>query len=230
MPHESALIPTRAGPSASAKEVVMPRVLLRTMAAAVILVLPGAWAGVASSQVTQRHQVVLKDGRDDVWECSEKCRLAGDVPTADVVKLWALHGPKRVTFRMYFNDLKRVDNGGFYFGVKTSQNLERIGMIETWPGHWEGRHYLLNSDGDDVRSRGITHRVRYDLNTVTIVIPRGLLGNPRWIRVSPSNDLATDDGFYMDNPMNDQPAGDYSIRLYRSKVPIFMTRAGQSQR
>ena len=77
----------------------------------------------------------------------------------------------------------------------------------------------MTLDGDDVPKQGMTHKINYAQNTVSLVIPRALLGQPRWVRVGGWNELwppIEDTTYLQDNPSGDRRFGPLTPRLYRS--------------
>jgi hypothetical protein len=210
----------RASPRPTGQELSMLKKALLAIAAAMALTLPIAGTDVASSEVTRRHQVVLRDGPGDVWKCpGSDCQRARNKPAVDVLRLRALHGKGKLRFRMEFRNLRKKHYAEYWIDIKTKK-MERLGVVTTWRKHWDGRHDLMTGEGDPRRSAGFTHKVRYFKDTVTMVIPRALLGNPSWIRVGAVN-LAylKDEVTLEDNPMNHRAVGltpPFSPRLYRS--------------
>jgi hypothetical protein len=170
-------------------------VIAATAAAALALptTSPYADASVSAPAHHVRHSIVLRDGPGDVWKNADTPTgwvLVGGVPRADVVSFSAVHGRNNLRLVLTFRNLKKVVAAGeasdYYVDIKTP-TMERIAEVWTERRIWQGHHYLLNGQGDPARQRGMTHHVGYLTDTVSIVIPRTLLGNPRWVRVGAVN-------------------------------------------
>lgn len=186
----------------------------------VALVFPtGVW-GAAEAAASERHVITIKDGVGDVWDCPSSCVAAGAVPTADVTRFHVRHGRANVRISLVFSDLRRQDQQDYWVVIRT-KGLERLALVSAWRQHWDGQHWMYNGEGCDARKRGMTHRIRYGVDTVTMVVPRALLHHPRWIHVGAVNQMWPDDAqeaLFEDNPMNDGVVGlspPLSPRLFR---------------
>lgn len=211
----------------------MKRSMLAVLLTAGALVLPMAGAGAVPASVARahqvssvRHQILVKDGGGDVWRCGERghCAEVGHVPDADVLRFRAIHGRVDVRFTLWFDDLQKGEDAEYYIPIKTPGPGRcdlYYGYVYTTRQHPQGYQSLLNCEGDDVSHRGMTHTIRYTKDTVTVVIPRARLENPRWVRVSAVDEVWPEgEAFdYEDNPMDHghhDLAAPLSVRLYRS--------------
>ena len=66
-----------------------------------------------------------------------------------------------------------------------------------------------------MRVTGLSHRIDYTSDVVTLRVARKLLGDPTWVRVRLRNDLALPDGntFFTDNPTTALPDAVFTSRL-----------------
>jgi hypothetical protein len=178
----------------------------------------------AASRQSVRHGILLRDGPGDVWKFNGDSWVSvGAVPKADILRFRAVHGRTDLTCVMTFDNLRKTHLKVFSVSVSTPK-LRRVAYVQASPGHPRGAHGLTNVRGDNLPSRGMTHQVRYVRDTVTIVVPRALLGKPRWVRVEAENiewlPPAENDSLLEDNPSTHKPLrgwfSNLTARLYRS--------------
>ena len=77
---------------------------------------------------------------------------------------------------------------------------------------------LFDETGNSTRRRGLTHRIDYAEDWVSIRVPRPCLRRPRWVRLSMLNavqDWSDDDTevWFFDNAHNDQATPGRTGRL-----------------
>ena len=187
------------------------------MAAATVLVAcPGAALAAPAGPT-----VVLHDGPGDVWTFSNTTTgyLPAAQPSADVLRARVTHGSFAVSVRLVFDDLQRVDTQWYYVDIHTPGLTSRF-VIEAEDGLWRGRA-LQQIKGEWVRVRGLSHHIDYRSDVVTLRVPRGLLGQPPWVRVRLRNELGLPDHntFFTDNPTTAGPTPDFTARLRPATAP-----------
>jgi hypothetical protein len=206
---------------------VLAKPSIAAMASAV-LVLPVSGVHARGSPLDShqnlRQAITLRDGPGDVWRFDGDSWVpVGARPEADVVAFRAFHGRTNLRFVMSLTDLRRRHDKYFYVGIVTPR-MKRWIWVQAWPDHPRGFQGLSKPNSEEnLPDRGMTHVIRYDTDTVTIVVPRNLLGRPRWVRVG-ANDLIPsgpdeDDTLLVDNAFNDGHRLGFSPltpRLYRS--------------
>jgi hypothetical protein len=165
-------------------------------------------------------RVVLADDRRDVWFWDDSPggeTLVGQKRTVDVLRAVAAHRPRVVTSKIRVIDLRRV--GRFQeieTRIQTPANSFAV-WVQAKRGNWAGRHVLFSFDtGERVRCPGLTHDIDYEVDRVTVSVPRRCLESPIWVRLRLQNSLGRRDGAYFDNPHNDRawPGTQKTIRLY----------------
>ncbi len=170
-------------------------------------------------------RVVLSDPTGDVWTISEgedeEYTLAGDEPTADVVRAVVAHRRHSVKVKMRFADLRRKDPQG-YVAVIVSRESFRGLFVNAGPEQWRGRHVLVNGRYGRVKCRRLSHDIDYAENRVVARIPRRCLERPSWVRVELTNYMfrgETEETFQelTDNPHTDEPESAMTPRLHRAR-------------
>lgn len=168
-------------------------------------------------------RVLLRDGPGDVWRSryhwgDQLTRTRN--PAADVMRARAGHGTHNVVIRMRFLNLRRIGAQEYRVSVSTpilDLGDEPVFTLNTQPGERRGTLNSSPSCGD------AHHRINYDLEVITLRVPRHCLGDPRWVRVNMDNQLWWYDDYgevtvsYTDNPHNHRSASRaYTPRLYRN--------------
>jgi hypothetical protein len=173
--------------------------------------------------------VALPDGPGDVWTFSNDSTgyLPATQPSADVLRARVTHGAHAVSVRLVFDDIQRVDTQWYYCDIHTPGLTSRF-VIEAEEGLWRGRA-LQQIEGEWVRVPGLSHRIDYASEVVTLRVPRTLLGQPPWVRVRLRNELGLPDHntFFTDNPTTASPTADFTARISPA-APA--TEAGSSGR
>jgi hypothetical protein len=163
--------------------------------------------------------VVLRDGPGDVWTglSHDQEPTPAEFPAADVTRAFVRHAPFAVRIRMRFVDLRRVGTQRYGVQIGTPSNVY-FAQVVSAPGARRGTHRFDSSQTSGCR--GMTHRIRYVRNVVSMRIPRRCLERPRWVRVGLENTLTRNHGehetIYRDNPHNHGAFSDeVTRRLYR---------------
>jgi hypothetical protein len=186
-------------------------------AAAIVLVATPATALAAPAGPT----VDLPDGPGDVWTFSNTTigYLPATQPDADVLRARVTHGSHAVSVRLVFDDLQRVNTQWYYCDIHTPGLTSRF-VIEAEEGLWRGRA-LQQIEGEWVRVPGLSHRIDYRSDVVTLRVPRTLLGQPPWVRVRLRNELGLPDHntFFTDNPTTAGPTANFTARLRPAAAP-----------
>jgi len=179
--------------------------LFHKLAAAVTcgLLAAAMLTGTASGAVAgdeRPSRVVLRDGTGDVWAwdlyLAEPPYLS-PYRGADVTRAVARHRAGAVVIRMSFADLKRVRDQTFGATLRTSRDWFEVILKST---HKNRRGHLRLVGG--VRCPGLSHRIDYAADAVTMRVPRRCLGRPDWVRISMFNDIQVADHYFVDNPHN----------------------------
>jgi hypothetical protein len=163
--------------------------------------------------------VVLRDGPGDVWTGLSPDRepTRANFPAADVTRVLVRHAPFAIRIRMRFVDLRRVGTQRYVVQIGTPSNVY-FAQVASSPGARRGTHRFDTSQTSGCR--GMTHRIRYGRNVVSMRIPRRCLERPPWVRVGLENTLTRNPGkhetIYRDNPHNRGAFSDeVTRRLYR---------------
>ena len=104
-------------------------------------------------------------------------RVAGDVISSTVN-----HKRRAVVMRLQYRDLAAETEVEVHlFAIRTNQ-MKRYVTVYAAPASVQGKVLMTNPHQKKVRCR-IAGGIDYTLNTVTVIVPRSCLGNPRWVRV-----------------------------------------------
>ena len=179
-----------------------------------LLVGPPAAAGEA-----RPSRVVLHDAAADVWQVdvrTSEWTEVGALPAADVRKAIVRHTPLAVTVRMRLADLRRVGRQGFAAGFVTREGI-LFSRVLAAPGNRAGRYVLRDEPGGTrIPCPGLTHRLDYAEDLVTMRVPRSCIGNPPWVRVNLGNTLVLGDEpprrHLADNPHDASPYSNVGTR------------------
>ena len=156
----------------------MRRHALALTAAAVLVV----GAPTAASAQTWNHTDPVGDVTKYTWnlDTDEETEVVDPTITnGDVISSTVKHNPRKVIATMRFRDLvaPTEDIDLFVMSVRTGK-LNRDLAVAATPDDVRGQHRLSRTNGDDVRCRGLSHRIDYTANTVTMSVPRACLGRP----------------------------------------------------
>jgi hypothetical protein len=182
--------------------------------ATVLALSPAAAPAAVPQAATHPHGIVLKDARGDTWTYSNSTTgyKPAAQPAADVLSARITHGQHAVQIRLRFDDLKRVGNQWYWFEIHTAGKTSWF-VVEAQQGAYRGIDYQT-IDGEPVRVAGMSHRIDYGSDTVTLRVARRLLDDPAWVRVRVRYELGLEDGSYFtDNPMTAGPTAEFTPRL-----------------
>lgn len=164
-------------------------------------------------------RVVLRDGPGDVWmQSNSDDPVRTNRPTVDITRAVARHGRRAVTARMRFVNLRRVDGIHLFFTEITTPAGAFSAGVEASPRNWRGSSVLFDETGNNAGCRGITHRIDYAEDRVTIRVPRHCLRRPAWVRLSMLNGFQkwSDDEtevWFFDNAHNHRATAGRTRRL-----------------
>lgn len=178
----------------------------------------GAVPGAAADRQS-RSGVVLRDGGGDVWRVNlrtSRWTPAGDLPAADVRLAVVRHRARSVVIRARFDDLRRVGIQNYWAGLTTPSG-DFFAEVISRPRSRTGRHALYDGvAGKRIQCAGVSHRIDYVTDTVTVRVSRTCLGHPRWVTVNTGNILVLGDRQYRrhfaDNPHNRQAYANVGTR------------------
>lgn len=197
--------------------------MLRTSVAAVTCgvaaaLVAGAVPGVAADRGSPSG-VVLRDGGGDVWRVdlrTSRWTPAGDLPAADARLAVIRHRAGSLLIRTRFDDLRRVGVQNYWAGITTPDG-DFFTEVISRPRLRSGRHALYDGvAGERLRCPGVSHRIDYLTDTVTLRVSRTCLGHPRWVTVNTGNILVLGDRPHRrhlaDNPHNRQAYANVGTR------------------
>jgi len=129
---------------------------------------------------------------------------------------------------IHFKELKRVgDERSAYLKITTNEGLHRDVFLSARSGHWAGTTEMDKPNGDRVKCKGMTHKIDYKTNIMTIRVPRSCLSNPRWVKLgfafavdtrSDGNETVTVDDALRNRPWGiDDYAPKMSSLIHRTK-------------
>ena len=153
----------------------------------------------------------------------------GDVPTADMIRGVVRHGPYNVIVRMTFTNLRRVEAQSYVATIVSRQQYGAV-FVSAGPGRWRGRHQLVDEEFGQVRCRRLRHSIDYATDQVAIMIPRGCIGRPAWVKVSMMNfvfrsgETKNDIQEITDNPHTTGHEDSLTRRVYRQALSDQMRR------
>lgn len=183
---------------------------------ACVAVLPALYGGSAAAGDQRSSELVLRDGRGDVWTTP----VGGDSYTrvaesrADVLRVRLVHGERTIRARWTFADLTRSGRQRFNLAIRADSGSWQVEAAAS-PRNPGGRHHLWDQGGDKVSCPAMWHRLGYRTDTVLVVIPTTCLGDPEWVRFIVSNARESRTRLAEDNPHNNQPVPDSpTVRLY----------------
>jgi len=176
-----------------------------------------ALALVATPAQARTH--VERDAARDIVSMDANSTGAPDRPAprrreGDVRSLRTVHGPHRIHVTLRSDRLARVKQtwGVHIFRFRTSNGRSADLTMLVSDGRWQGeRSWTI--DDHERRCRGLHTRVNYQRDTVTAVIPRRCLGNPRWVRVGGGTGLLHAGRLYADDATLDGKVHEDDVRL-----------------
>lgn len=176
----------------------------------VLTVVAGACAVLGPAGAASAATLALHDPSGDVWSqdmSGSGYVAAGSKVNTDLVRTSFRHGPRNLVVTNKYVDLRRVGGGFFYsFRLRTNEHVRRFAFISAGPQQWRGHLDLIRPNGDPSGCDGATKQIDYDLDTITVTVPRSCVSNPRWVQFTAEADSFSRDGssLYTDNPHNDQ--------------------------
>ncbi len=103
-----------------------------------------------------------------------------DVKNGDIRDVRFEHARRNVTLRATFRDLAREGEGLEQFvQVETPTGSYQF-LVAAGPENWSGEFFPF---GDGTGCGGTDFRLDYGRNVFTLSLPRGCVGNPRWVKV-----------------------------------------------
>jgi hypothetical protein len=174
----------------------------------------------AAAPAAAPHAIALDDPPGDTWTYSDSTSGYTQVaqPAADLLAGRISHGRSAVQLRLSFDDLRRVGNQWYWFEIHTRGQTSWF-IVEARKGDYRGTDYQ-SIEGEWVRMPGVSHRIDYGSDEVTLRVARRLLDDPPWVRVRVRFELGLPDGsFFTDNPMNTGPTAQFTPRLASAAGP-----------
>jgi hypothetical protein len=167
-----------------------------------------------SASPANAAEVVLKDGRGDMWRINfdektgEGYLPAPNATNGDVLRVKIRHTDTHVVIREKFVDLRRAGDllviGG---SIRTNEGVRRELAIWAEPGNWKGAVEFSGRRGQDAGCP-VKHVIDYGANTALIKIPRLCLRDPRWVQLQLADGTMMGGyqnfRFLIDNPHNAQ--------------------------
>ena len=152
-----------------------------TAAAALTIAVPGAASAQSWTHTDPAgdvYKVTFSDDSDEETEAVDPSVTNGDVISSTIK-----HNPRKVIATLRFRDLATTPEDLDIYGISLrTDKLNRDLSVIAADGLERGEHELDRPNGDTVRCRGVSHRIDYTANTVTMVVPRSCLGRPRWVK------------------------------------------------
>ena len=220
-------LPGEVGPALSEEVGMLHKSRLAVAACCVaVTVLAGTPAPVAVAAEDTPSRVVLHDGSGDVWKVNLRTSHwtpVGERPAADVRRAAITHRARAVVLRTRFVNLRRIGVQTFWAGIETPAG-DYYTEVTSKPGNRAGRHALYDEPGGQrTGCAGLSHRIDYPHDTVTVRVPRSCLDRPRWVSLNIGNILVVDDAphrhHYADNPHDDGPYSNLGTRrIYRGQA------------
>lgn len=214
-------IPTRKSRIAVARGNRLVRPLL-VAALAVGLVVVGSSAAQAQSITdidTAGDMVGTNDEHQDPHPTPNQVRN-------DVLRTTLTHRARRISIRVKYAELRRLDDGhGQFVQMVTNEGIRRNLDILADSRNWAGSSSITRGrDGGQVRC-AIRHRLNYTDNVIAVSFPRWCAGGPRWVKFRVIGIRFVGDGDYYDDAFRDGPFLKFSSdtsaqsrRVYRASV------------
>lgn len=166
-----------------------------------------ALVGLGTTVPAQAQTRTTHDARHDVVSGSD----AAAAPTTlqpgraegDVVSLRVHHGPRAVRVRLRYAQLTRDPRASVVhvMAFRTSDGLRAgLDLLVDGGGHtWQGERLWSVEGRDRARCARLRSRINYRTDTVSVVVPRSCLSNPRWVRVGAGGGSFVDGRVYADD-------------------------------
>ncbi|HYU83746.1 MAG TPA: hypothetical protein VEK80_02985 [Kribbellaceae bacterium] len=155
----------------------MKRILIAT---GVLTAVALATAAPASADTVRHrdaaHDVVKFDG--------DRETTVPAVTEGDVRRVTVAHTSGRLVVKLKYAELSRTNRWVAVAVVRTSAGKEfEVALVATSRIGWKGKLTVSRAGGSVVACPGADRRVDYAVNTVRFSVPRGCLGDPRWVKV-----------------------------------------------
>jgi hypothetical protein len=158
------------------------------------------------------HDVVKFDGDNQT--------NAPTVKEGDVRRVTVAHTSGRVVVRLKYAELSRVNSWGAIALVRTSAGKQFELDLEAASGiGWQGKLTVSHATGSTIACPGADRKVDYALDTVRFSVPRGCLGDPRWVKVGVAHvRFVTASKLFGDDAFSPTVGNDlaFTHRLYRA--------------
>ncbi|HET6626887.1 MAG TPA: hypothetical protein VFG63_10910 [Nocardioidaceae bacterium] len=138
------------------------------------------------------EDIGYRDARHDVVELTfdendpdaVPQQSASDVQTnVDLTRVRFGHGPRNVTIRATFVDLKRTRPIQLSAAVRTNNRRTYSVAVLAGDGVRRGILMAFGPRGRELRC-GATKRIDYTADTIAVTLPRTCFDRPRWVRIS----------------------------------------------
>lgn len=156
----------------------LTRVLAATAATAALVLAPAAAIADSNTHADATGDVVSVKAPNTIT--AQPAQVRGDITSIRVS-----HLKRSVQVVVRFRDLSPSGDGaGHYFALKSNKTVRYVD-VEAGAGMWRGDQTVYNAKNKKTSCRGLTHRIDYTANTVTLRMPSSCLGsNLRWVRAA----------------------------------------------
>jgi hypothetical protein len=181
----------------------------------------------AGSSAAQAQRITDTDTAGDMVGTNDENQDPHPTPNQvrnDVLRTTMNHRATRISIRVKYAEMRRVDDGhGQFVQMVTNEGVRRNLHISADPGHWAGRTEMWRGrDGGQVRC-AIRHSMDYTANVIAVSFPRQCASSPRWVKFRVVGFRFVDDGDYYDDALRDAPFLEFlgetsaqSRRVYRA--------------
>jgi len=182
---------------------------------------------VAGSSTAQAQSITDIDTARDMAGTNDEKQDPHPTPKQvrnDVLRTTLTHGARRISIRVKYGEMRRLDDGhGQFVQMVTNEGIRRKLNIFATPDHWAGLTRMWRErDGGQVRC-AIRHSMDYTDNVIAVSFPRRCVSSPRWVKFRVVGFRFVDDGDFYDDAFRDAPflrfLGDTSTqsrRVYRA--------------
>lgn len=196
----------------------LSRVAAVVAAAALTVTMPAAQAARDSSA----------DSTGDVWSITYDQTSEGEsapVPSSesvnvDLTRTVVTHGSKAIRVVASYDDLKKTGDGyNFHVKIRDDKGRRTALIVGAGPGWWRGFAVLVRGHRE-LSCDGLRQSIDVAADTVTVLVPRGCMLKPRWIKYQAWTVSWIQDGssetWFTDDARSDQarPKG-WSTRIRR---------------
>ena len=158
-------------------------------AALILTITASATTGLASTASAQT--VAHNDARGDVLAIelgsehgpAPEPVVAPDETVGDILRTVVDHRLRKVVLSVKYVELDPADPITHYVSMVTDESVRRDILVMPDPERPQGELIVINGSGNGVPCIGLERRIDYTANTLRMVIPRGCLSAPRWVRV-----------------------------------------------